>query len=174
MNKRLVTVLGLVAIIAITAIYMYLGGLNKVEYTIENVSDYNLIGVQFQGEGDSKEIEIAYEEAKTYVLDKKYDGILTLVHYNDTTLEEDQVKFFIGIKLNEGTSDIPSNYQRLTIPAKYAVRASIEAHNSVMPTPETIEENLREKAGEASLRLQDFTIEQYISENLLIIDMPAR
>ena len=174
MNKRLITVLGIVAIIAVTAIYMYLGGLNKVEYTIENVSDYNLIGVQFQGEGDSKEIETAYEEAKTYVLEKKFDGILTLVHYNNTTLKEDEVKFFIGIKLNSGVSDIPNHYTRLTIPAQYSSRATIEAHNSVMPSPKTIEDNLREKAAEASLRLQDFTIEQYISENLLIIDMPAR
>ena len=42
-----------------------------------------------------------------------------------------------------------------------------------MPSPSTIEDNLREKAEEASLRIQDFTIEHYISENLSIIDMPA-
>jgi len=174
MNKKLVTVVGVVIIVTITAIYFYLGGLNKVEYTVENVSDYNLIGVSFVGDGDSKEIEKAYEEAKEYVLNDAYDGVLTLVHYNDSTLEDGQVKFFIGIKLNAGVSGIPENYQRLTIPAKYSARASIEAHNSVMPSPGTIEQNLRDKAAEASLRLQDFTIEQYVSENLLIIDMPAR
>ena len=174
MNKKLVTVVGFIIIAAITATYMYLGGLNKVEYTVESVSDYNLIGVPFVGDGDSKKIEEAYGEAKQYVLNDQYDGVLTLVHYNDSTLEEGQVKFFIGIKLNVGISDIPANYQRLTIPAKYSARASIEAHNSVMPSPGTIEESLREKAAEANLRLQDFTIEQYVSENLLMIDMPAK
>ena len=173
MNKRLVTVLGVVAIIVITAIYMYLGGLNKVEYSVERVSDYNLVGILFEGEGDSKDIETAFFEAKDYIDTNQLTGVLTLVHYNDTTIAEDIVKMFIGVKLETGTSNIPEGYTRLTIPAKSAVRASIEAHNVVMPSPSIIEDNLREKAEEASLRIQDFTIEHYISENLLIIDMPA-
>ena len=107
MNKRLVTVLGVVAIIVITAIYMYLGGLNKVEYSVERVSDYNLVGILFEGEGDSKDIETAFFEAKDYIDTNQLTGVLTLVHYNDTTIAEDIVKMFIGVKLETGTSNIP-------------------------------------------------------------------
>lgn len=174
MSKKGKVIAGLVAFVVIVGAYFYLGGLNKVEYSVERVSDYNLVGVHFQGEGDSKEIEEAFFTAKEYVESGKLKGILTLVHYNDTTLADEELKMFIGIKLESGTSDLPANYERLTIPASNTVRAQIEAHNVVMPSPTTIEARLRETAKEARLELQNFTIEQYVSENLLVIDMPVK
>lgn len=174
MSKKGKVISGLVAFVLIVGGYIYFGGLNKVEYTVESVSDYNLVGVHFQGEGDSEEIEKAFFEAKGYVESGRFSGVLTLVHYNDTTLAEEELKMFIGIKLESGTSDLPDHYSRLTIPASNSVRAQIEAHNVVMPSPATIESKLRETAQNARLELQSFTIEQYVSENLLVIDMPAR
>lgn len=171
MSKRRVTILGISAIVIITAVYFYLGGLNKVEYTIENVSDYNLIGVHYKGKADSSAIEDAFFQAKEFIEDDIIDGTLVVVHYNDSTLIDDEQKLFIGIKLNQGLASIPHGYSRMTIPTRRAVRATIEAHNVVMPSPKTIENNLREKAEEASIRLQDFTVEQYVSANQLIIDM---
>lgn len=173
MNKKTITLIGILAIAAITAGYMYLGGLNKIEYSVENVSDYNLVGLPFKGNGDDPKIEEAFFQAREYVENGTLDGILTLVHYNDTTLVDKEIKLFIGINLSKGTSNLPEGYQRLTIPAQRAMRATIEAHNVVMPSPETIEDNLIEKAKESGFRLQDFTIEQYMSEQQLIIDMPA-
>lgn len=174
MNKRTITILGLTTIAIITAVYFYLGGLNSVEYTVENVSDYNLVGTHFIGKADSSAIEDAFFEAKGYLENKTLTGSLIIVHYNDSTLEDDQQKLFIGVKLDQGTSRLPENYTRVTIPAQRAVRATIEAHNSVMPSPKTIENNLRDKATESNIRLQDFTVEQYVSANLLIVDMLAK
>ncbi|MCO6359984.1 hypothetical protein [Roseivirga pacifica] len=174
MNKKTITVIGILAIAAITAGYMYLGGLNKIDYSVENISDYNLVGEHFQGNGDDAKIEEAFIRARGYVEDGTLNGVLTLVHYNDTTLVDKEIKLFIGVALNKGTANLPDGYQRLTIPAKRAMRATIEAHNVVMPSPETIEDNLIEKAAEYGFKLQDFTIEQYISEQQLIIDMPAK
>lgn len=174
MNKRIITIIGVSLIVLITAAYFYLGGLNSVEYTVENVSDYNLAGVPFQGKAKSKAIEEAFFKAKDYIADGTLDGVLVLVHYNDTTLADDEQKLFIGIKLDAGASNLPAEYSRITIPAQRVVRATIEAHNSVMPSPQKIEENLKQKAADLSIELQDFTIEQYISANQLIIDMMAR
>lgn len=174
MNKRTITAIGVTIIVAITVAYFYLGGMNSVEYTIENVGDYNLVGVPFQGKGDSKEIEEAFFEAKRYLDEGTLEGVLTIVHYQDSTLAEEEQKLFIGIKLNRGASELPLGYERLTIPAQRTVRATIEAHNVVMPSPETIENNIREKALELNIAVQDFTIEQYVSEKQLLIDMPAR
>lgn len=174
MKRKGLIISGLIAFVLIVGAYLYLGGLNKVDYSIENVSDYNLVGVLYQGEGDSPEIEKAFFEAKDYLEAGKFKGVLTIVHYNDTTLAEEELKMFIGVKLESGTSDLPANYSRLSIPASNAVRAQIEAHNVVMPSPTTIEAKMRETAEGARLELQNFTIEQYISENLLIIEMPAK
>lgn len=174
MSKKGKIITGLAAFVIIVGTYLYLGGLNKVEYSVENVSDYNLVGVHFQGEGDSPDIEKAFFDAKEKIESGRLKGVLTLVHYNDTTLAEEELKMFIGVKLESGTSDLPEGYERLTIPAVNTVRAQIEAHNVVMPSPGTIESRMRETAKEARLELQDFTIEQYVSANLLIIDMPAK
>ncbi len=174
MNKKVITLIGLVIIVIITAAYFYLGGLNKVAYTIEDVTDYNVVGTHFKGKSDSKKMEDAFFKAKDYIDDNTLNGVLTIIHYNDSTLEDGEQKLFIGIKLESGTADLPGDYTRITIPTRRAVRATIEAHNVVMPSPKTIENNLREKALESSISLQDFTIEQYISENLLIIDMVAK
>lgn len=174
MNKRAIIALLGIMIIGGAAIYFYLGGLNTVEVTVENVGDYNLVGVHFSGEGDSDTLRDAFFEARDYVQSGRLNGILTLLHYNDTTLEESQVRVFVGVNLNQGTSDLPSGYERLTIPARRTVRATIEAHNSVMPNSQTIENRLLEKADEMRFELQSFTIEQYISERKLLIDMPVR
>lgn len=165
--------------LAITAVivgvgYVYLGGLNKVEYTVENVSDYNIVGRHFEGKSDDSQLEQAFFEAKDLLSDGRLNGTLALVHYNDTSLAEGNVKMFIGVLISEGVEALPVDYDRLTIPANRAIRATIEAHNVVMPSPQTIENNLREKAEEYSMRLQDFTIEQYIGSRQLLIDMPAR
>lgn len=174
MNKR--TILGVLAVMLAGAIgvYFFLGGLNKVEVTVENVSDYNIVGIRFKGNGDSDTLRNAFFDAREYVQQGRVDGVLTLIHYKDTTLTDEQVNVFVGIKLNQGTSDLPEGYQRLTIPARRAVRATIEAHNSVMPNSETVEERMLEKADELRFSLSDFTIEQYISERIIMIDMPVR
>lgn len=174
MSRKGFLISGIVAFVLIMATYFYLGGLNAVDYTVERVTDYNLVGVHYQGKGDSTAIEDAFFEAKTYIEEGSLKGILTIVHYNDTTLANEELKMFIGVKLETGTTNLPDHYQRLTIPASNAVRASIEAHNVVMPSPGTIESNIRKTAEEANLELQNFTIEQYISANLLLIDMPVK
>jgi len=160
--------------VLIMGAYVYLGGLNSVEYTIENVSDYNLVGLTFQGEGDSPEIEEAFFEAREFARGGRLDGILTIINYKDTTLADDELKLFIGVKLKGGTSDIPEHYQRLTIPATRTVRARIEANNVVRPKPNTIESRLLQEARGNDLEVRDFTIEQYISPEVLIIDMPVK
>lgn len=173
-RKQYILTTLIISAIVIIGAYVYFGGLNKVTYEVTNVSDYNLVGRHYQGKPDGTQIEAYFFEARNLLSDGRLNGTLTLVHYNDTTLAEDEIKLFIGVLLKEGIDALPTDYDRLTIPAKRAMRATIEAHNIVMPSPQTIEKNLREQAKEYSIRLQDFTIEQYLGERDLLIDMPAR
>jgi hypothetical protein len=156
------------------AVYFYLGGLNNVAVSVENVGDYNMVGVKFSGKSNSDTLETAYLEARDYILNGELDGVLTMIHYKDSTLKKGHIKVFVGVKLNKGTSEIPSHYGRLTIPARKAVRATLEAHNIVMPNSETVEERINEKAKELNFDLLDFTIEQYVNEEIILIDIPVR
>lgn len=174
MNKRSIVALLAIMVIGGAAIYFYLGGLNTVEVSVENVEDYNLVGIRFKGQGDSDTLRNAFFEARELLENGDLNGILTLLHYKDTTLAEEEVNVFVGVKLNAGTADLPDHYERLTIPARRTVRATIQAHNSVMPNSSTIEQRLLDKAEELRFELQDFTIEQYLNERELLIDMPVR
>jgi hypothetical protein len=173
-KKQFIGITVLITMVVVGVAYIYLGGLNKVTYSVVDVKDYNMVGRHYQGDGDGNDLEAYFFEAKSLLNDGRLSGTLTLVHYNDTSLAEDEVKLFVGVLLDEGIDVLPTDYDRLTIPARRAMRATIEAHNIVMPSPQTIETTLREKAAEYSVRLQDFTIEQYLGERDLLIDMPAR
>ena len=155
------------------AYYVYSGGLNSIEYTVENVSDYHVVGRMFEGELDAEEIEEYFFEAKDLVFGGLIDGNLTMVHYNDSTLGKKETKLFIGVLLNQlGDSiGVPSDYELIIFKASKAVRASIYSDNSVRPGASTIEERLKEKAKVERLNLQNFTIEKYLSEEELVIDM---
>ena len=156
--------------------YVYLGGLNTIEYTVENVNDYHVVGRMFEGKLDAQEIEDYFFEAKDLAIGGAIDGDLTIVHYNDTTLGKKETKLFIGVILNQpdDSTGVPSDYERIIFPAKTAVRASIYSENSVRPGAPTIEARMKEKAKAENLPLQNFTIEKYISEEELVIDMPVK
>mgnify|MGYP003109766211 FL=1 len=158
------------------AFYVYLGGLNSVEYTVENVNDYHVLGRMFQGKADAKEIEDYFFEAKDFAITGTIDGELTILHYNDTTLAKVEIKLFIGVLLNNAadTVDLPAGYTLVKVSAQKTVRATIQASNAVIPGPETIEAKLKEKAEETGLIPQSFTIEKYLSETEMVIDMPVK
>ncbi|MGW8122321.1 hypothetical protein ACV07N_06630 [Roseivirga echinicomitans] len=156
--------------------YVYLGGLNSVEYTVEDVTDYHVVGRMFLGEGDAKEIEDYFFEAKEFAIGGTIDGELTILHYNDTTLTNKDIKLFIGVLLNNSadTLDLPAGYSLVKVPAQRTIRATIIANNAVIPGPTTIEARLKEKAEETGLSPQGFTIEKYLSAEKMVIDMPVR
>ncbi len=174
MNNYSIIALLSVMVVGAVAVYFYLGGLNYVAVDVKSVSDYNLVGFHFEGEGDSDSLRKGWQRAKELIDSGKLEGTVTVLHYKDTTLAEGKVKVFMGVRLDKGTSDLPDNYTRLTVPAKRTVRATISAHNAVMPNSETIEERLLKKAEELRLELQNFTIEQYLNEKELWVDMPVR
>jgi hypothetical protein len=96
------------------------------------------------------------------------------VHYNDTTLAKKETRLFIGVTLDEFSGTLPSNYIMLNIDCEKVVRATVEAHNAVIPGPETIEARMAEKAKQEGLSIEVYTIEKYVSSNILEIDSPVK
>lgn len=155
--------------------YVYLGGLNSVEITIESVDGYKIAGRDFLGEADDENIEKYFFEAKELTQSGALKGSLAILHYNDTTLEKKQIHLFVGVVLDSDFSgNLPAEYELKNVACNQAIRATIEAHNAVIPGPDTIEERLKEKGAEANLQLTSYTIEKYISENLLVVDWPVK
>jgi len=154
--------------------YVYMGGLNSVEVTLVDVEGYNVAGKLFQGKSDAKEIKDYFFEAKELIQSQELPGILTIVHYNDTTLAKGETKLFIGVMLATEDFTLPEDYQLLSIQSKKAIRARIEAHNWVIPGAATIEERMASLAKQKGVSTEIFTIEKYVSESILEIDNPLK
>jgi len=137
--KKYVIIALAVVVMGLGVLYVYLGGLNSIEYTVENVNNYHLVGRMFQGKADAKEIEDYFFEAKDFAIGGTIDGELTILHYNDTTLAKKEIKLFIGVLLNNAadTLDLPAGYALVKVPAQKTIRATILANNAVIPGPET-------------------------------------
>lgn len=175
MSKRKILAIVVAAIVVVSlGVYTYLGGLNSVEISVVNVEGYNVAGKLFTGKANAKEIEEYYYEAKELAQSRELPGILTIVHYNDTSLMKGETKLFIGVTLSNEEFTLPEDYQLLSIQTNRAIRARVEAHNSVIPGPATIEARMAEKAKIEGLITQDFTIEKYVSANVLEIDNPIK
>ncbi|MFT6055649.1 MAG: hypothetical protein ACJASP_002554 [Roseivirga sp.] len=171
MKKFVIIALG-VLLIGGAASYIYFGGLNSVDISVANVEGYTIGGRLYQGKSKSKVIEDYFFEAKELTQSKTLDGILTIVHYNDTTLAKGETKLFIGVTFSSEDFTLPDDYQLLTIAATKSVRARVEAHNVVVPTASTIEKRMAELARKEGLKTQGFTIEKYVSTTILEIDYP--
>ena len=173
MGKKKILIIAAIAIAVIVGFYIYLGGLNEIKVSVEQVSDYHLAGKHFQGKANDPFVEDTFFEIRQHLENQKLEGTLTIVHYKDTTLSNKEVRLFIGVKLNKGTADLPEGYQRLTIPARQSIRATVEAHNVVMPKPGSVEAKIEEKAEALQISLAPLTIEQYVSARVLLVDVPV-
>uniref|UniRef100_UPI00404861C1 hypothetical protein n=1 Tax=Roseivirga sp. TaxID=1964215 RepID=UPI00404861C1 len=172
--KKIFLIVISVVLLAGAGLYIYLGGLNSVEISVEEINGYQIAGREFKGNADAKEIEDYFFEAKEFAISGELKGVLTIVHYNDTTLAKKETRLFIGVTLDEYSGFLPADYTLLNINCDKVVRATIEAHNAVIPGPTSIEARISQKAKEEGLSTELFTVEKYVSANVLEIDSPVK
>lgn len=172
--KKIFLIVISVVLLAAAGFYIYLGGLNSVEISVEEINGYQVAGREFKGNADSKQIKDYFFEAKEYAQSGELNGVLTIVHYNDTTLAKKETRLFIGVTVNELSGELPNGYVLKTFNNNKAVRATITAHNWVIPGPASIEARISQKAKEEGLSTELFTVEKYVSTNILEIDSPIK
>ena len=155
-----------------TAIFSYfyfqLGGISNIEKNTVDVDNYLLIAMPFKGRYNSSELEEIFYSARAI------GDQIVIINYplpGDST-RDGFISQLIGTRVSEVPTNIPIGFQPKTIEIAKVVQAKIDAHNLVMPKPNEIEEALRTYAEEQKLSLESYTIERYISNRELIIEIP--
>ncbi len=162
----------ILAVIGMTAIlsyfYLQLGGVSGIEKNVVTVDNYLIVAKPFKGKYNSGHLEDVFYEAKSL------GGQLVIVNYRlegDST-EDGYIHQLIGVQKVMSAEDIPKGFKQDTLAISKVVQARIGAHNLVMPKPDEIEEALRAYAKEQNLDLEGYTIERYISDRELVIEIP--
>ena len=167
MKKTFVIILILIGVF--TGSYYYLGGFNKWEFeTIDNPSPIRLIGEEYQGLYDSKELKALYFKYRDF------DGVspLIIINYNlDYDNKTGVIHAFVGIQ-NGNARSVPKSELREISPSKL-IRVELKAHNTVIPSPELVLGKARKYATMNNLVLGNYTIERYRNEWLTIIEFPV-
>lgn len=148
--------------------YFQLGGVSDIRKQVVTVDSYQLIAQSFKGKYNSSKLEEIFYGAK------KLGNLLVIINYSlqgDST-EQGFVHQMIGVQTEKIPTDIPAGFHQETIAKTKTVQAIIDAHNLVMPKPNEIEEVLRTYGKEQNLLLAGYTIERYLSDRELIVEIP--
>ena len=163
----------ILAVILMTTIlsyfYFQLGGVSDIKKSIESADDYLLVAKSFKGKYNSNQLEDIFYSARAI------GDQLVIVNYPllGDSIENGFVHQLIGAQVAEIPETMPSGFRIEELAISKVVRATIDAHNLVMPKPNEIEEALRIYAKEQNLTLVGYTIERYLSDRELVIEIPV-
>ncbi|MDH5474444.1 MAG: hypothetical protein OEX22_02010 [Cyclobacteriaceae bacterium] len=169
---------GLIIIAALTvlgSIYVFLGGIDDVVVVKKKSEGYEIVGKHYEGRYRSEELEQTYFEVKEKLEKGQLEGDLVVLNYvlGGDSLENGFIRQFIGVDLQTSNQTIPDGFRLQSINNKMSIAAIISAHNLVMPSPSTIDTKIGKFAKANNLELVNYTIERYVSDRELIIEVPV-
>jgi hypothetical protein len=174
LKKPLLFGLGAVLII-LASVYLYLGGLNKIEVSVQSTPPaHRLIGKDFTGRDKDKQIGELFKEYRQYLVEGSLKGNLAMVYFKDVELKKNEVKMFVGVLLDELPTDFPDDSRILGLEFKQVVEAKLEVHNMVMPSPKAIEQRLHDKAKANRMLPLNYHLELYLPDNTVKVWLPVQ
>ena len=164
MKRSIIIVIALVSLITGFYIYSSLGGNQEVVLAKEEKT-FVIIGEHYDGVYNSSEVESIFSRAREHA--DQLGAKLAVVNYGSDS-EAKQVSQFIGVVLDGDSQPSDDNeYERRTFAPTYVIKATIQAHNFVMPKPGNVRTLANEFDTQSSEPLSDTTIEIYSSDREL-------
>lgn len=158
-------------VVILMSAYYQLGGFEEPKFGLQNDAYYSIAGKWLKGDVTRKEEGVVFEEMRNLIVTEKIKGVLCLVDYKNDTLAENEICRFVGVRLNDEVSSIPSGLEILEIEGSNAYQAALTMHPLVMPNSKKIEDFLQSKAEQEGQELDVYTMELYFDDNSVIIQM---
>lgn len=156
--------------VVLLSVYYFLGGFQDISKSRSVGAEYSIAGKWLSGERSRKEEAILFNEVRDLVASKTITGTLCMVDYRHDSLDEKQIRRFIGVLLTNQVSAIPPGFKVLELEATTTYQASLTMHPLVMPNAEKVVEDLQKMATENNDLLDDFTVELYFEDNSVIVE----
>jgi hypothetical protein len=168
-KKSAVLITGIIFILIIS--YYLLGGFRPVTYTRIPESKYIVIGKEYIGANNTRELESLFNDTKSLISKKFEDATLVILNddgkYDD---ENNEVGYFIGLLVENVPASIPEGYSIMRFGPVDVIRARIVSHNLVMPKPDNIKQHVIKMVESGNEKLSDLSIEKYLDNDELEVD----
>ena len=171
MKKSQILIIVLVVAIAIGFGYASLGGLEKLNFTLENNASFTIHGEEYKGFYNSKGVEQIFNKSREAA--KRQNTTLAIINYGD---DEDakNIQQFIGILSSDSAKVQTLGFSKRNLSASVFIKAVLDIHNSVMPKPEYVREQVTEFADSLGYTVEPFTLELYSGDQSLTIIFPVK
>lgn len=157
--------------VIITSLYYLMGGFKEVE-VLHLVGDKkNVVGKYFIGYYAHPDLEEQLIKSRRLVESGALAGNLTVINFQNDSLDNDEVEQFIGISLDGGMAEVPSGYEVLEVDMKEKLSIFLSMHPFVRPRPKTIERMFDEFAEVNQLTMDNFTLETHYLDNSMSVEM---
>jgi hypothetical protein len=178
MNKRILILAGLVIFGSIIlGLYTWLGGFKDIEIkTLAATRPRILAGTPYEGSIRSRQLDSLFEHTRQLHQQGWLRGDLGAMYFDvpEKMRKRGEVKALIGVWEPDSTQTLPAGFSRRTIPAPQVVQARLQAHFLVSPSPDEVQEEMRNYAREKKLALENFVMETYLNDQSIILEMPVR
>lgn len=173
-NKKIALAIVAVIMLSLVGLYVYLGGLNTIEISIQNVQGpYRIVGIDFEGRPTDKRVREHFFDLRERIERGELKGRLSMVYFRDAETKRNEVKLFMGVILDEIPAEIPDEFRMMGVEVREVVEARLEVHNLVMPSPASIEERMIAFAQNAGYTHQPISIEIYSPDNSVRVHIPV-
>ncbi|MES2732344.1 MAG: hypothetical protein V4714_11360 [Bacteroidota bacterium] len=178
MNKRILIFIGLaIAGSIIFALYTFLGGFKEIIINKQTVSKpQTLAYIPYQGYVRHHRLDSLFDLIQQLHTQGKLKGTLGAIYY-DVSLEKRKkgdTKALVGVWISDTLAVLPPGFRLHTIPARQVIQAKLQAHFLVSPSPDEVQDKMREYAKKQGLKVENFIIEKYLSDDSIILEMPIR
>ncbi len=153
------------------SIYYYLGGFEPIAVAEIHQQPIRIGGAYFEGKYDSDTLLHLFDQVSSYIR-KNPATYLAVVNFRQYEDKRGRIRQFIGFTGNTFPLPLPSGIQIDTFMMQASVRATIKRHYWVRPKPSAVDQEIADYAQLHNLTLGDYTLEQYISDREMWIDIP--
>jgi len=171
-NRKLLVITIAIVLIILGFGYYKLGGLYSVKIETVRVDNYHLVGKYFSGSYKSDSIRVYFEEMSAYIKDGTLSGQPVIIYDQEQSDGDGKGTSFIGVMLADHPTSLPASLVKRDIPAQKSIKVTKDAHISVMPNPDKIDQMIQEYALANDLTIAESNIEIYQKNNRLVIERP--
>ncbi len=166
---------GIVAV-GLLVMYYHLGGFKKIQVRkIDNAGPYvmDIWGKEFTGDMQDTIWKNMFVGIRNEIIEGQLKGPIMIIYYKkpDNSTHKGKIEAFIGA---EAGDDIPpsGNLKERMINVNGVIRASLNMHPVLMPSPERVKKLISQFAKNNHLREDSIMIEKYFPDNTLQVEVP--
>lgn len=167
--KIVVTLIGIL-LLGLTLAYFYLGGFKPIHIKLNTCNQINLVGVDFTGTPQDKEIGAYFQ----MVEEEREDHPLNTIYYKEPEGKRDTLHVFIGFETKIKEQKLESPWRYKTISCTRAIVARLKMNRFVMPGPEKTKKAILTFAKEEGLELEGLFIDRIIASDCVEVWAPIK